>query len=89
MSEKRYNPLAKKGFDLVGTTDDFDSRYVNVTGDTMTGDLEFPVTGFIMDDGASLWRVTIDDTGALVTTVEAVVGVGNPMGLLLALTYSA
>lgn len=53
------------------TQSDADARYVNVAGDTMVGDLNFPATGF-----------TIVSASGGPTT-------GNPIGLLLALTYSS
>ena len=65
-----------------------DGVYVRIAGDVMTGDLEFPVTGFIMNDGTNRWRVTIDTDGALVTTLIPVT-TGTPIGLLLSLTYAA
>lgn len=51
-----------------------DDRYVNVTGDSMSGDLEFtnPNTGLILRSTSGSGIVT-----------------GNPIGLLLALTYSS
>ena len=65
-----------------------DLLYVKITGSVMTGDLEFPSTGFIMNDGTNRWRVTILSTGNLVTTlIAAGATTGQPMGLLLALTY--
>lgn len=65
-----------------------DTDYVNVTGDTMTGDLEFPATGFIMASAGGLRaRVTMDENYALVTTPIVVSGTtGSPYGLLLILT---
>jgi hypothetical protein len=48
---------------------DGDSRWINASGDTMEGDLIFPVTGFIMTDAnGTQWRVTIGTDGALITT---------------------
>jgi hypothetical protein len=38
------------------------------SGGTLTGDLIFPATGFIMNDGANHWRVTIDSSGTILTT---------------------
>ena len=43
------------------------SVYVLKAGDSMAGDLSFPATGFLMNDGTDTWRVTIDTTGTLVT----------------------
>lgn len=77
--------------DVTGLTSSLDDTYVNVTGDTMVGDLRFPPEGFLMSDGTNLWRVTIDTNGAIVTTPEGSSGgpaSGQSIGLLLALTYS-
>ena len=35
------------------TQDQADARYVNISGDTMTGDLNFPTTGFIMNSATT------------------------------------
>lgn len=54
---------------------DADDRFVNTTGDTMTGQLVFPVGGFRMVDTNSVyWDVTIDTSGRLVTSVVAATG---------------
>ena len=53
-----------------------ESQFVEISGDTMTGDLNFPVTGFVMRDSNNLrWRVTVNTEGALVTT--AIVSTGE------------
>lgn len=65
-----------------------DDRYVNVLGDTMSGDLIFvdATKGIILRDTNGVqWRVTVDTTGALVTT-QSYAGMGT--GLLLALTQA-
>lgn len=49
------------------TQDQADTRYVNISGDTMTGDLNFPVNGIVLSDGSGNWRVTLDATGHFVT----------------------
>lgn len=65
-----FNPFTGKFDSDSGITRvDADARYVNVTGDSMTGDLTFPEDGFVMTIGTASWRVTIDNTGALVTTL--------------------
>lgn len=61
---------------------------LGLSGGILTGDLEFPVTGYIMNDGTNRWRVTINSSGAIVTTL-IVDDAGTPMGLLLSLTYAA
>lgn len=57
-----------------------DSRYVNITGDTMTGDLNFPSTGYVMRDSNGLrWRVTIGTDGAFVINAITSTGeIGTP-----------
>ena len=43
---------------------------VQPIGATMTGDLIFPSTGFIMtDDTSQQWRITIDASGTIITTL--------------------
>lgn len=54
--------------------------YVKLIGSVMTGDLEFPVTGFIMNDGTNRWRVTINTDGSLQTDIISVTTNGSPMG---------
>lgn len=83
----RFNPFTGT-LDNIRSLESLDSRFVNVDGDTMTGDLRFPETGFLMNDGTNLWRVTVNTSGALVTTLAGTENAGSPMGLLLTLTYS-
>jgi hypothetical protein len=47
-------------------------------------------TWYMVSPDASIWDVTIDDTGTIVTTKrEPIVPMtGNPIGLLLSLTYA-
>jgi len=67
-----------------------DNRYVKKSGDTMTGDLNFPVTGYLMTDSNGVkWRVTVGTSGNLTTTLYVVDTIGTPMGLLLSLTYAS
>lgn len=63
-----------------------DTRYVNTSGDTMTGNLEFPSTGFIMNSETKRFIVTMNDEGALLST-DISTNAGKMMGLLC-LTYS-
>lgn len=60
---------------------------LDLSGGVLTGTLEFPSSGFIMNCGSTRYYVTIDCSGALVTTPIASTA-GTPMGLLLALTRS-
>jgi len=75
----KFNALTGR-FDLVNSTTSLDDTYVNTSGDTMTGDLEYPVTGFIMNCGSKRYRVTVDCLGALVTEEIVVVTLGTPLG---------
>lgn len=61
------------------------------SGGILTGDLEFPTTGFIMNCGSKRFYITIGCDGALTSTeiVSGGAGGGTPMGLLLALTYAS
>ncbi len=72
--KKVFNPLTKKGFDNVqDLTTEADERYVNTSGDTMIGDLNFPEGGFVMTDSSSNnWTVTVNTSGELVISVGAV-----------------
>lgn len=52
-------------------------------GDALPSNLIFDSGGFFLTDSAGIrWRVTVDTTGHLVTTLST----GSPYGLLLALT---
>jgi len=80
----KFNPFTGN-FDKVANDD-----YVNITGDVMTGDLELPVNGFIMTDENTgiRYRCTLTEGGHF-TTTEIVTGLlGQPIGLLLSLTYA-
>lgn len=70
---------------------DYTGAGITASGGTFTGDVTFPVTGFIMVDSDGVrWRITIDTLGSLVSTVIASSStIGSPMGLLLSLTYAA
>lgn len=84
-----FNPLVKKGFDESGSSSqaENDTRYVNVTGDIMTGDLIFPATGFVMKDTNGVqWRVTVETSGNLTTTEIVTSDPYFPYGLLLSAT---
>jgi len=41
---------------------------IQTSGGTMTGDLSFPTSGFVMNDGTHQWRVTVSG-GTIVTTM--------------------
>lgn len=57
-----------------------ESKFVAVAGDTMTGDLNFPATGYVMRDTNGVrWRVTVGTDGALITTQIVTTGeLGSP-----------
>lgn len=57
------------------------------SGGTFTGDVEFPSTGFVMNSETKRWRITMDDTGAFVSSEIIGANSGSPVGLLLTLTY--
>lgn len=70
MATPVYDPLLDEVV-MHDHTVDLDSRYVNVDGDTMIGDLVFPVTGYLMvDSNGVYWRVTIGIDGELITSSE-------------------
>lgn len=72
------NPITGK-LDVVQSINTLDDCYVNVDGDTMTGDLGFPVLGFIMIDSVTLtrYRITLIN-GSLKATPIAVTPMGSP-----------
>lgn len=50
-------------------TDQFDSRYVKKSGDTMTGSLNMGQNEIILKDSNNVeWKITIDTTGNIITT---------------------
>lgn len=68
----KFNPFTGQ-LDDVG---DFSS-----SGGTITGDVTFPVTGFLMTDSSgNTWRVTINTSGAIVTTL-VITGPGGWLSL--------
>ena len=80
--DKIVGPLnhKHKEKDIVGLV----GKYVEKAGGTMTGDLVFPVTGFIItDSNTTQWRVTVETTGNLTTTEIIVTDPGFPYGSLL------
>ena len=71
-----------------GDITDGDSRWVNASGDTMTGVLNMGTNAIRMtDSNGVVWNLTLNTDGALVTTVNTSPLQGNPVGLLLAITY--
>lgn len=78
-----FKPASGEGGGGTGdlTKVEADLLYVKKAGDTMQGDLIFPVNGFIMTDANNIqWRVTIDTTGHLVTS-PLTTGTGGWLGL--------
>ena len=83
-----YNPITGK-LDVSQTTNSLDTRYVNVPGDTMVGNLDMQGNSILMTDNNNVsWRITINTDGVLITQSETGT-IGQPIGFLLALTYSA
>lgn len=70
----KFNPLTSQ-LDLVGGGSD--NPYITNGTDG--------IAVIRMESDNHLWDMTIDDTGAWVSTI--VLETGTPMGLLLALTY--
>jgi hypothetical protein len=85
---KIFNPLTKKGFDETGQSQtETDARYVNTSGDTMTGELDMQDNAIILkSDNNKRWKVTIGDDGNLISTEIITINSGIPYGLLLTLT---
>lgn len=43
--------------------------YLPLAGGTVTGDVNYPLTGYVMKDSNNVrWRVTVNTDGSLVTT---------------------
>ena len=86
----KLNPITGK-LDQVQSIPVLDERYVNVTGDTMTGDLIFPATGFILTDQNGVqWRATayaFGDTANVNLTKIITTDPGFPYGLSLYVLY--
>lgn len=63
---------AHKISDVRGLEGYLDSLYLRLdtANDPLTGQLQFPVDGFKMNDGTNNWTVTINTDGAIVTTVS-------------------
>jgi hypothetical protein len=85
----KLNPITGR-LDITGISrSTADSRYVNVTGDVMTGTLDMQKNAIILQASDNTrWNLTIDTTGALITTQITTPTPGTPIGMLLALTYN-
>lgn len=81
----KLNPFTGN-LDIVGlTTSDADDAYVNANGDTMTGPLDMGTNAILLQDTDGIkWILTVNTDGSLQTSMSMA---GNPIGLLLALTY--
>ena len=80
-----YDKLVNKLL-LHDHTGALDSRYVNVTGDTMFGNLDMGGNSILMTDNNGIkWRITVNTDGVLITTQETTT-LGTPIGMLLTLT---
>lgn len=65
-------------------TGNFDQTITSLTGlNGVVGTaVEFPLAGFIMNDGVDRWRITIDTLGDIVTTKIEVAGLtGQSYGM--------
>ena len=45
-----------------------DLFYLPSAGGSVSGDMEYPPSGFVYSDGTDTWRVQIDNSGVLLTT---------------------
>lgn len=91
MSQFQFNALTGQ-LDLVSSTSDFDSRYVLKSGDSMTGSLNMQGNTLIFTaSGGNQYTLTVDSTGAVITTAYTSSGNQNsgvPIGFRnLSLTY--
>jgi hypothetical protein len=76
-----YDPLLGRGVYHDHGTGGFPAD-----GGVLTGDLEFPLSGYIMNSDTKRWRITMNDEGAFVST-DISTNAGKMMGLLC-LTYA-
>ena len=85
----KFNALTGT-LDLVRSNTELDTRFVNVSGDTMTGNLVLG-THFLSltDSNGVVWHFTVDTSGAIVTAPGEVVNIqtGQPIGLM-GVTYA-
>ena len=74
----QFNPFTGK-LDKVRAKGQLDDWYVNVEGDTMTGQLNMQDNAIILQDsnGAN-WLLTVNTDGALVTTQQTGNIIGSP-----------
>jgi hypothetical protein len=57
----------------------YPDEFVNKSGDTITGDIVFPVSGYLMRDANGVrWRVTIGIDGVLTTSEITEGAIGSP-----------
>ena len=90
----QFNPFSNR-LDGAQSVDDLDDRYVEITGDTMTGDLfltsgkkiYFDAYSYLVKNGntVELW---VNSTLSASWGEDApAIATGEPIGLLLSLTY--
>lgn len=65
----KFNPITGK-LDIAG---------LSASGGNVTGDITFPVTGYLMTDSdGKLWRITIGTDGSLIIQSATVPTTGQP-----------
>jgi hypothetical protein len=86
----KFNPFTLNLDAIHDNTAILDTHYVNVDGDTMTGELDMQDNAIILEaPNGGRYKVTVANDGSLVTTaIVAGDNAGSPMGLLLILTYA-
>jgi hypothetical protein len=82
----KFNPFTGN-FDVTLSISELDDRYVNITGDTMTGSLDMQKNAIIMQSANNTrFDVIVENTANLKTTAKSITNNGIPYGLLLTLT---
>ena len=73
----KFNPTTGQ-LDLTDSSS-VSGDYLPLAGGTLTGDLTYPATGYIMTDTNGVkWRVTVGTDGTLTTNPVATTPLGSP-----------